>query len=281
MVKTPARPLFVLHDDPAFRERLGRAAGAGFDVVRVSGWEELLEVVAEAPVAAVVVADPAADGAGGKGVAAGMRALLHRFPSLPLVAAVRMGPGCFERVRALGALGVAQILCLDEDRSPAVIRRRLETARGRPLRTLLDRILPPGTGGPARALLQAAATVTTDGGGGYALARALCVTPRTLLRWCRRAGLPPPKCLLPWMRILLAAELLDDPGRSVRDAALATGYASDSGLRHATASLLGIPPGELRRRGAVATASRAFLEALSAAKRGDRRYRRARSPGAA
>ena len=33
--------------------------------------------------------------------------------------------------------------------------------------------------------------------------------------------------------MLLAAELLDDPGRTISDAALACGYASDSSLRRA------------------------------------------------
>ena len=84
------------------------------------------------------------------------------------------------------------------------------------------------------------------------LARQLRLSRRTLLRWCKRAELPPPRKLLAWMRILLAAELLDDPGRTVLTVAHACGYASDSGLRRVTQKFVGASPSELRRRGAFA-----------------------------
>ena len=56
---------------------------------------------------------------------------------------------------------------------------------------------------------------------------------RTVLRWAERAGLPAPRRMLAWMRILLAAVLLDDPGRTVLSVAHACGYSSDSSLRRA------------------------------------------------
>src|SRR5690606_26646359 len=117
------------------------------------------------------------------------------------------------------------------DDTVAAITRRLLRARGRPMRALLESVLPPETSGRARAIIDAAADVVTVGGQGQDLAAALNLSRRTMLRWTERAGLPPSRKLLAWMRILLACELLDDPGRPVLSVARAAGYAADSGLR--------------------------------------------------
>src|SRR5690606_25819214 len=116
---------------------------------------------------------------------------------------------------------------------------------------------PHYTSASARAILSAASAVVADGGQGKDLAKVLDITPRTLSRWCRKAGLPPPKRLLAWMRILLAAEFLDDPGRPVAAVAQACGYAADSSLRLALRRFTGFNPTDLRERGAFDTAAAA------------------------
>ena len=68
------------------------------------------------------------------------------------------------------------------------------------------------------------------------------------------------------MRILLAAELLDDPGRRITEVAAACGYAADSSLRHTLRTFVRMTPTELRHHGAFAVSSRLFLEALSEAR---------------
>ena len=115
-------------------------------------------------------------------------------------------------------------------------------------------------------IIDAAADIVTAGEHGRDLASSLGLSRRTLLRWTDRAGLPPPRKLLAWMRILRACELLDDPGRSVLSVANATGYASDSGLRRITQKFLRASPTELRERGAFAIASTAFVRALTDAR---------------
>src|SRR5690606_34924246 len=151
--------------------------------------------------------------------------------------------------------------------------RRLLAARGRPLRGLVERQLPSYTSAAARSILSAATSIVAEGGQGRDLAKALHITPRTLSRWCRKAGLPPPKRLLAWMRILLAVEFLDDPGRPVSAVALACGYAADSSLRLALRRFTGLNPTELREKGAFEVASREFVAALAEARAPRRRYR--------
>jgi AraC-like DNA-binding protein len=268
------RPLLVLHQDRVLRERLRLAAKKQrLELLMVDGWEELLDEVLTAPASALVLVDPYLDGNGE--ISIELASLLNRFPSLSVTAAMPVRRGRLEDIRRLGEWGVVQVIDLDEEMTPVGLGQRLLAARGRPLRDLVERALPAYTTPSARAILAAASGVVAEGGQGQDLADALRVTPRTLSRWCRRAGLPPPKRLLAWMRILLAAEFLDDPGRPVSAVALSCGYAADSSLRLALRRFTGMNPSELREMGAFETASKAFLQELSEARAPKRRYRAA------
>jgi AraC-like DNA-binding protein len=272
MQKVP-RPLLVLHSDRVLRERLRTVAQReGLEWNEVAGWDELLDAVRTAPASALIVVDPYAGGSGDE-PSIELSSLLNRFPSLTVLAAMEMKPGRAGDVLKLGHWGIVGIVDLDEETTAIALGHRLIEARGRPLRGLVERQLPTYTSAAARAILSAATSIVAEGGQGADLAKALYITPRTLSRWCRKAGLPPPKRLLAWMRILLAAEFLDDPGRPVSAVALACGYAADSSLRLALRRFTGLNPTELRELGAFETASAAFVEALSEARAPKRRYR--------
>lgn len=273
MQKVP-RPLLVLHEDRVLREKLRAVALAQRLELRVlGGWDELLDEVRTAPASALIVVDPYGYTDEGERPTLELSSLLNRFPSLTVTAAMEVRPGRLDDVLQLGIWGVVQVIDLDEEATAIAVGQRLLSARGRPLRGLVERALPAYTSAAARSILGAAAAIVAEGGQGRDLAKALHITPRTLSRWCRRAGLPPPKRLLAWMRILLAAEFLDDPGRPVSAVALACGYAADSSLRLALRRFTGLNPTELRERGAFDTASAAFLTALSEARAPKRRYR--------
>jgi AraC-like DNA-binding protein len=272
-VKRVFRPLLVLHSDPGFRERVRQACGKDYQYQSVPDWDALLLAVQESPPAALVVVDPylgqAGTGAYGAGreLAPALRTLLTDYPSTAVLAALEVRPDRFDDLRTLGRWGVVQVVSIDHDDTPFSIGRRLQAARGRPLRALLEEVLPPETTGRARAILEAATDVVAVGEHGRDLAGALHLSRRTLLRWCQRSGLPAPRRLLAWMRVLLACELLDDPGRTVLSVAHTCGYSSDSGLRRITQKFLGASPSELREKGAFRTASVAFVEVLEKERR--------------
>ncbi|HUE95576.1 MAG TPA: helix-turn-helix domain-containing protein [Longimicrobiaceae bacterium] len=275
-MRKPARPLFLLHRDPLFIERVRTASRPNFILQPVRDWEELVAVIRSAPASAVAIVDPLHETNGRPPDIAGeLIALLSLYPSVTVIPALEAGPGSFEIVRRLGAAGVVQIICTDEDTGPIAIRRRVEAARGRPLKHLIGGSLDPSTSGAARAILNATVEVVLDGGGSEQLAKNLFITTRTLLRWSRRAGLPAPRRLLLWVRLLLAAELLDDPGRSISDVALSCGYSSDGGLRNAFRATVDKSPSRLREEGAFEDLSGRFLTALREARTGNVRYRRA------
>ena len=239
-----------------------RACGDRYRLLPVSCWNALRDALRSAPPLALVIVDPYGGDSRGK-LSASLQGLLREFPSTTVIAACELRGGCLEQVRTLGEWGITRMISIEEEDTPLAIARVLESSRGRPLRTLLQRSLVEAMGARARAIVMSASDVVSTGGVGRDLARALHVTPRTLQRWGRRAGLLSPRQLLAWMRLLLAAELLDDPGRSVLGVALACGYSSDAALRNAFRAYLHLSPNALRQRGAFHLVSQAFLQALA------------------
>ncbi|HET7321478.1 MAG TPA: helix-turn-helix domain-containing protein [Longimicrobiaceae bacterium] len=268
-MKRVFRPLLVMHADASFRDRVRLACGNDYHFLSLPDWGSLQEAIREAPPAALVLVDPfaGADGAPGGALAPQLRQLLKDFPSSAVIAALEVAPARSAELQTLGRWGVVQVISLDHDDTPLSIARRLRAARGRPLRGMLEKILPPEMPGRARAIVDAATDIVSAGAHGRDLADSLHLSRRTLLRWCKRAGLPAPRRLLAWMRVLLACELLDDPGRTVLSVANSCGYSSDSGLRRVTQKFLGASPSDLREQGAFATASAAFLDHLAETRR--------------
>jgi AraC-like DNA-binding protein len=253
----------VMHSNGAFRDRVRRASGKTFECIFLPNWESLRAAISDAPPAALLVVDPYVPGNGEvMQLSPDLRALLWEFPSATVLAAMELRPGRSHDVRTLGEWGVTDIISIGEEDTHEAISRRLRGAQGRPLQNLLQRCLPATMSGRARTLM-AAAEVVSMGGRGRDLARQLHLSERTVLRWSERSGLPPPRRLMAWMRILLAASLLDDPGRTVLSVAYACGYSSDSSLRRAMQDFLGTIPTTLRREGAFSRASRLFLEELA------------------
>jgi len=253
------RPLYLLHDSAHLAERLRQVRAGIFRLVPVAGWEALAGELARAPGTAVAVVDPLD---GGGGLAEELQALLARFPAATVVAALRVDPQRADDLRTLLAWGVADVIALGREDTPVALARRIQAVQARSLNRLLQRALPRGVPSRARILLSAAAETVAAGGQVPELARALGVNERTVPRWFGRAALPPPRRLLAWLRLLMAAELLDDASRSVPSVARACGYASEVSLKAALRQFIGAPPSELRRAGAFDTAARAFAREL-------------------
>ncbi len=254
----PPRPLLVLHENSAFRARLRKLNQRGFRCTFAPTWDEMRAAVIRAPPAALLIVDPY----DASRLSPELRTLLREFPSATVLAAMEVQSPNSRDLRTLGEWGVTDIVSLAEDDTVEALYRRLRSVEGRSLQLLLHRTLPPMLSGRTRVLMMTAAEVVAGGAKARELARRLHLSERSVLRWSSRAGLPPPRRLLAWMRMLLAASLLDDPGRSVLSVAHACGYASDSSLRRAMQDFLGIGPTALRREGAFTRASAAFLDEL-------------------
>lgn len=262
-----ATRLLVLHEDPFLKSELKSLPRKEFHYVGVEGWPELITALRDSGASVIPVVDPYFGQPDGR-LAAELRALLIDFPSIAVAAAMRVEPSRTEDLRTLGKWGVVEIISLDHDDTSAALDRRLRQMLGHKLKQLVDALLSEETSGRARAILDAAAEIVVAGGAGTHLSARLNLSRRTLLRWTATAGLPPARQILAWMRILLAAELLDDPGRTVLQAARSAGYSSDSSLRRITNRFVGLSPTDMRARGAFAAAAKPFKAALAEGRSG-------------
>ena len=126
----------------------------------------------------------------------------------------------------------------------------------------MEAVLPAYLPGRVRRLLFAAAEAVSAGGHSADLAAILGVTETTVIRRCERLRLPPPRRILAWVRVLLAARLLEDPERTSQGVAYACGYATEAGLRRVVQRLPGRGHRRAGGRGPLRTASATFLAEL-------------------
>lgn len=256
------RSLLLLHPDERLATDLSRVPGLPYRVQRVPDWRTLKEVLGRSTPTTLAVVYPFGTGGADGGLSEELRDLLREFPSATVVAALHVEPTRPGELETLLQWGIADWLDLVREETPAAITRRLRALWVRPVQRLLQRALPRGVPSRARMLLSVAVETVAAGGQAPEMAAALGVTERTVPRWCERADLPPPRRLLAWLRLLLAADLLDDPGRSIESVARATGYAGAQSLKTALRNLLGASARELRARGAFDVVASAFAKEL-------------------
>jgi AraC-like DNA-binding protein len=257
------RPLLLLHSDAVLRQVLAHLPGPLYRLQQVADWDVLRTALQRASLAAVAVVDPFEPAGGRECLSPQLRALLSEFPAATIIAALRVEAGEPDTLRRLLDWGVTEWIDLGRECSQGALERRLRLVRSRPVQRLLDQALPRGISNRARALLTVAADVVAAGGQATDMAAALGVNRRTVPRWCERADLPPPQRLLAWLRVLLAAELLDDPARSLESIARSCGYAGAPSFKTALRNLMQTTPRGLRERGAFQTASTTFARELS------------------
>lgn len=229
---------------------------APYAVHRVDGWDDLRERLRTAPASTFAVVD--ADASGG-GLDGRVREVVERCPMNPVVAVVELGPERVLELRELLRWGVSEVVNSRTETLPVAVAHRLGCAHARPLKLRLEAVAPPRATHDGMTLLNAAAEVAVDTGGAPDLAQRLGVRPRTVAAWCARVGYPPPRRLQAWVRLLLAAALLEDPDRTVWGAALSSGYSNDNSLRRAMRELTG---GLLPRERGYDVAAAAFAAEL-------------------
>jgi len=269
----PGERLVLVTDTPALRRfaELPDEYRARF----VDGWDALAAALEGAAPSVTVLADPYLGRAPSQGPSPRLRELMWRRPSIPILAAMPLREEWADHVSAVYEWGVSEVLDLQLETSPRAVWQRLRATRARPLKRRVEEALSGYATEDARNLVRAACEVAVDGGGAPELATLFGVEPRTASSWCRREGLAAPRRLLAWMRVLLAATLLEEDGRSVVNVARAAGYATDHALRRAMRELAGGDPSTVERGALFAKAAERFNSELRECRERVREQRRA------
>jgi AraC-like DNA-binding protein len=255
--------LFLLYDAPELEAALRSACATTYQVRVMADWSAHREALKRCTPDSVAVVDPYQPGTTPPELARRLSRLLLDFPSSPVIAVVKATPDRVPDLRHLNEWGVAEVLDVSEELSPAALTNRLEAVRNHRVRVVLNDALPKNLSTRARALITAAAEVVSSGGQTPELAERLQLTEQTFSRWCVKVGLPQPRRILDWLRLLLAADMLCEGNRSVAAVARVCGYASDASLRNALKSIARTTPADVKLEGADATVAVPFREELS------------------
>ncbi|HET7232460.1 MAG TPA: helix-turn-helix domain-containing protein [Longimicrobium sp.] len=238
-------PLLIVTETPVLK-RL-RELPPGYRVRGVDTWGELAAAMENAPPSATVLADPFLGRRAADGPSPELKRVMLRRPMIPVVAVMPLRGELMAHADLLVKWGVSEVLNLNLQHPADAIRDVLRGVRARPLKREAERLMGTFGSENARRLVRASCEVAVAGGGAPEMAAIFGVDPRTVTTWCRREGVPPPRRLLAWARVLLASLLLREHGRSIVNVARGAGYANDHAVRRALRELAGCDPGGVER----------------------------------
>ncbi len=224
------------------------AAGVGcFAVVHRPSLPEALRVVRERPVDAVVFSVHEWRG----NEVDEIDNLVRRFPDIPTVALLtRTDPHTPETLLRLGATGVRHVVDVTGPTGWSRLRRLLAEPASRPAARIFSRVtdslpeLPPDT----RVFLELMVRLAPITPIARQLAAETRLRPSTLMSRFARAGLPSPKTYMAALRLLYAAQYFENEGLSISDVAYRLECSSPQSFGRHVRAMLGITPGEFRRR---------------------------------
>lgn len=225
--------------------RLQMAVARRHQIVPCTDWNELRRVCELQPVS-MTVFDLYA---GGEIGLESVRQLRRMYPRLITVVYLPViGSDRLHDLFDAGRAGIDGLVIAERDDAPDRFAALLEQAEARSVASKLrlvfadvpvlvrDAILISVTRGHER--------LTPE-----VLARALNLGRRALVRRLSDAGFPPPRRLITWGRLILAAQLLEDPLRSADAVAAALNFPSGSSFRNTCQRYLSSTPSQLRARG--------------------------------
>jgi AraC-like DNA-binding protein len=257
----PAR-LTVAAVVSAFERARLDAAGAGcFSVVHQPTVPEALRVVRERSVDAVVVS---VHQCGGEQVEA-VDHLVRSFPEIPTVALVtKPDPHAPEVLLRLGATGVRLAVDVTGPAGWGRLRQVLLEPASKPAARILARIFDTLVDIPAdtRLFLEFVVRVAPATPSVRVLARHTRLRPSTLMSRFARAGLPSPRIYLAGIRLLYAAQFFEQEGLSISDVAYRLDCSSPQSFGRHIRGMLGVTPGEFRRRIPFSVAMDRFNDVL-------------------
>ena len=255
----------ALVKDPVSRARLTDALR---NDATVRNCERLVEVLAlvEQGLATMVVLEHR-DYDGNPALPA-VRRLRDEYPSVPVVMYLPMAAVASGALMEYARAGVNQLVFqgMDDFRTSlrSAVNAALDQVSAGALAADLESLSPSAIVPFSRYCLEhARRNITVE-----EVATAMGVHRKTLVDRLKAARLPSPRAMIGWCRLLMAARLLDDPGRTVEQVALKLDFASGTALRNMFKRYTGLRTTEVRENGGVRCLLHAFKRELSAVSAG-------------
>ena len=252
--------------DPISRARLTDALRSEASIRFCDRLTEVLALV-EAGLANLVVVDHRDyDGAP---TLPTVRRLRDEFPSVPIVMYLPMSAVVSGAVLEYAKAGVSQLVFQGIDDLKASLRSAVNAA--------LDQVSAVALGADLEPLIPATIVpflrycleharrdITVE-----EVAAAMGVHRKTLVDRLKAARLPSPRAMIGWCRLLIAARMLDDPGRTVEQVALRLDFPSGAALRNMFKRYTGLRTTEVRQNGGARCLVYAFKRELAAVSAGN------------
>ena len=210
----------------------------------VEGWDQLDSVIRRSAVDVAVV-DPGADGLVRT---TEIRALLDRYPTLPIVLYTQLSPLALKALVELAKHGSQQVVLHRFDDAPEKFRAVLERQPGSTLSSLLLEQLSEPVGALPGNLARAVERMFKRPGQFFGvpdLASAAQMPRRTVYRYFEGVGLASPRMVVSGARMLRAYSYMREPGHSLVDVATKLGYTQQQ-LRRSMVELVGQTPVRVR-----------------------------------
>lgn len=172
--------------------------------------------------------------------------LKTRFPSLAVLGYCDTSPASCHQIAAMSRAGMDSLILRGVDDGPESLRRLINAAEDNwslgGVRELIACFDDEEVKAFVRLFLGPLTFKPTVG----AATKQLGVSKRTLAHRLSQNGLPSPAVLASWCRMLTAANLLRDPGRSVERVAMWLGFGCGAGLRNMLRRRANVSPSEMR-----------------------------------
>jgi AraC-like DNA-binding protein len=249
----------VLVRELAARARIQEALRGHAAVRTCDEQDELLALVTEGLVGVAVVDLRDRTGAPTLGM---VRTIREGFPSVPVVAYCALTPDSSREILALARAGVNDLILRGVDDVGVALRSVITTAQehcgAKHVLEAIAPLVPPSVVPFLRYSLEHARQAVTVADA----AAALGVHRKTLVDRLATAGLPTPSAMIAWCRLTLAAQMLEDPARSVEQIALLLDFSSAASLRNMLKRYTGLSPREVRENGGLRCVLHAFRQML-------------------
>jgi AraC-like DNA-binding protein len=241
------------------RVRIRQAVRGWAHVCFCERGEELLALAAACSLEGVVTEPWDADG---RPVAPAVRLLRERFLSTPVAVYCALSAETARELLALARAGADEIILRGVDDVGVVVRSVFAHAGMLRVAAQALQVLAPGLPPEVVPVVSHCLVHAREAPSVEQLAGAFGIHRKTLVNRLATAGLPSPSVLISWGRLLLAARLLEDPGRSVEQVGLALNFGSGGALRSMLRRYTGLRPYEIRENGGMDCVLHLFRKAL-------------------